>query len=55
MDIHIDKNVQVRMRDGVALATDVYRPADEGRYPALVQRIPYNKEPSGCATRRWTC
>jgi hypothetical protein len=46
VDIHIAKNIQVRMRDGIALATDVYRPADEGRYPALLQRIPYNKEPS---------
>lgn len=46
MEIHIDKNIQVRMRDGVALATDVIRPAAEGSYPTLVQRLPYNKEPS---------
>ena len=45
MEIHIDKNIQVRMRDGVALATDVIRPAAEGSYPTLVQRLPYNKEP----------
>ncbi|HEX3803127.1 MAG TPA: CocE/NonD family hydrolase [Solirubrobacteraceae bacterium] len=45
MEIQIDKNVEVRMRDGVALAADVFRPAGEGRYPALLQRIPYNKEP----------
>jgi uncharacterized protein len=44
VDIHIEKNVQVRMRDGVTLAADVIRPAGEGRHPALVQRLPYNKE-----------
>lgn len=38
----------VRMRDGVALATDVYRPAVDGKpakgtYPVLVTRSPYNK------------
>ncbi|MEN3285027.1 MAG: uncharacterized protein V7607_6167 [Solirubrobacteraceae bacterium] len=49
MQIHIEKNAQVRMRDGVALATDVLRPADGGPHPTLVQRMPYNKEPSWLA------
>ncbi len=40
----IHKFVQVSMRDGVALATDVYRPTEEGRYPTLVNRLPYNKD-----------
>jgi hypothetical protein len=31
------------MRDGVKLATDVYRPADGDRHPVLVQRTPYSK------------
>jgi uncharacterized protein len=44
MDITIEKDVPVRMRDGVELVTDVYRPAGEGQYPTLVQRTPYNKE-----------
>ena len=39
----------VVMRDGVKLATDVYRPARQGtpvdeRFPVLVTRSPYNKE-----------
>jgi len=46
VEIRIDKSIQVRMREGVALATDAHRPADDGRYPPLLQRIPYNKEPS---------
>ena len=44
MDIAIHKFVQVPMRDGVSLAADVYRPTEEGRYPTLVNRLPYNKE-----------
>lgn len=43
-EIHVDKNVMVPMRDGVALATDVYRPAGTGTLPAIVQRTPYDKE-----------
>lgn len=40
----IDKNVQVAMRDGVSLATDVYRPAGDVPCPAVLMRLPYNKE-----------
>jgi putative CocE/NonD family hydrolase len=47
-DSHVKETVQVAMRDGVALATDVYRPARrgipaEGRFPVLLARSPYNK------------
>jgi putative CocE/NonD family hydrolase len=44
MDLLVSKNVQVPMRDGVNLATDVYRPAAQGRYPTIVNRLPYDKE-----------
>jgi uncharacterized protein len=30
------------MRDGVRLATEVYRPSRPGRYPVILQRSPYN-------------
>ncbi len=33
----------VRMRDGVALATDVYLPEGTGKFPVLVCRTPYGK------------
>jgi uncharacterized protein len=38
----------VKMRDGVRLATDIYRPAQngasvEGKFPTLLMRTPYNK------------
>jgi uncharacterized protein len=44
MRIVVDKNLMVPMRDGVPLATDVYRPDGPGPFPTLVQRLPYNKE-----------
>jgi putative CocE/NonD family hydrolase len=37
-------NVPVKMRDGVTLYADVYRPKDDGKYPVLLQRTPYNKD-----------
>jgi putative CocE/NonD family hydrolase len=44
VNILIEKNIMVPMRDGVKLATDVYRPAEEGQYPVIIQRLPYNKD-----------
>jgi putative CocE/NonD family hydrolase len=42
--ILIDKNVMVPMRDGVQLATDVYRLEGAAPAPVLVARTPYNKD-----------
>ena len=47
-DVDLIENVPVPMRDGVRLATDVYRPARGGRplgdpRPVLLHRTPYNK------------
>jgi uncharacterized protein len=36
-------DVSVEMRDGTTLMADVYRPQEEGSYPVLLQRLPYNK------------
>lgn len=44
MEMLIEKDIPVRARDGVPLATDVYRPASGGPVPALVARTPYNKD-----------
>jgi hypothetical protein len=41
--------LMIPMRDGVGLATDVYRPAQDGKFPVLVTRSPYNK--NGESTR----
>jgi uncharacterized protein len=39
-----EHNVPVKMRDGVTLNADIYRPAADGRFPVLLQRTPYNKD-----------
>jgi len=44
LSVRIERNVPVPMRDGVRLFADVYRPADDGAYPVLLLRTPYNKE-----------
>ncbi len=41
--IELHSNVSCPMRDGVRLATDVYRPASGGPYPVLLIRLPYDK------------
>jgi len=43
-DVVIENLVPIRMRDGVTLYADVYRPAKPGRYPVLVSRTPYSTE-----------
>ena len=43
-DVEIATNVRVAMRDGAVLRADVYRPRVDRRLPALLLRIPYNKE-----------
>jgi hypothetical protein len=47
--IAVSKNVMVTMRDGVRLATDIYRPAVNGlpapgKLPVILERTPYNKD-----------
>lgn len=41
----VEKHVEARMRDGVVLRADVYRPATLRRLPALLHRTPYSKNP----------
>ena len=47
-DMQLMSDVMVRMRDGVLLATDIYRPARggvplPGAYPVILERTPYGK------------
>jgi putative CocE/NonD family hydrolase len=47
-DVALTSDVMVSMRDGVRLATDVYRPALngkplQGRFPVILERTPYGK------------
>jgi len=44
--VHVERDVLVTMRDGVRLATDIFRPAGAGPFPALLKRTPYGKKQS---------
>lgn len=44
MRVIIDRDVRAVMRDGVELSANVFRPADDGRFPVLLQRTPYGKD-----------
>jgi len=35
--------VRVKMRDGVSLVADIYRPKTPGKFPVLLTRTPYNR------------
>ena len=42
-EVRIEFDRRVPMRDGVELAADVFRPADDGQYPVILSRTPYVK------------
>ncbi|MGC2465059.1 MAG: CocE/NonD family hydrolase, partial [Candidatus Acidiferrum sp.] len=39
----VERNVPAKMRDGVILRADIYRPKAEGKFPVLLVRTPYDK------------
>lgn len=42
-DPRVERDVPIRMRDGVVLRADVWRPPLDGRFPVLVYRTPYDR------------
>ena len=42
--VNLEKNVDMKTRDGVTLVADVYRPANGQKHPVLLTRTPYNKD-----------
>lgn len=40
-EVTFERGVAVKMRDGVTLHADIYRPKAEGRFPVLLERTPY--------------
>jgi uncharacterized protein len=42
-DVIVEFDVPARMRDGIVLRGDIYRPSTEGRWPVLLARLPYGK------------
>jgi putative CocE/NonD family hydrolase len=43
-EIEIERSIELPMRDGLNLATDIYRPKAEGKFPVILVRTPYKKE-----------
>ena len=41
--VTIEHDVQVKMRDGVVLHADIYRPNAPGKFPIILTRTPYDK------------
>jgi uncharacterized protein len=42
-EVTMERGVSAKMRDGVILRADIYRPKADGQFPVLLQRTPYNK------------
>lgn len=42
--VWLEKQVMTRMRDGILLASDIYRPDAPGKFPVLLVRTPYNRQ-----------
>ena len=41
--VKVERGVSVKMRDGVILRGDIFRPDAEGKFPVLLQRTPYRR------------
>lgn len=48
----VEKLVDVKTSDGIALSTDIYRPDVPGKFPALLLRTPYGKN-GGAEDLEW--
>lgn len=51
-EVVVETDLMIPMRDGVRLATDIYRPARDGRaldqrFPVILERTPYGKSQAG--------
>jgi uncharacterized protein len=42
-EVVVQRNVPAKMRDGVTLFADIYRPKSENKFPVLLVRTPYDK------------
>ena len=43
LEVLVERDVWIPMRDGVELSTDIFRPDGPGPFPALLMRTPYGK------------
>ena len=40
----VENGIRSKMRDGVSLVADIYRPKAEGKFPVLLERTPYDRK-----------
>jgi len=43
-EIVIERNLLIPLKDGASLSADLYRPAGDGKFPALMSFYPYHKD-----------
>ena len=43
-EVKVERNAAAKMRDGVTLRADIYRPKADGKFPVLLVRTPYDKQ-----------
>src|SRR5882672_9024375 len=43
IDMRVERDIMVRARDGIHLATDLYLPLGDGPVPVIIERTPYDK------------
>src|ERR1044071_3361929 len=41
--VKIEQGVSVKMRDGISLEADIYRPSSDEKFPVLLERTPYDR------------
>src|SRR5215470_16774040 len=42
--VKYERNAAIKMRDGITLHADIFRPNADGKFPVLLTRTPYNKD-----------
>jgi uncharacterized protein len=42
-EVTVERGIAAKMRDGVTLRADIYRPKADGKFPVLLVRTPYDK------------
>jgi len=53
MKTKTENGVKIKMRDGVELVADIVRPADDGKYPVILERTPYGREAFSKLAGEW--
>jgi len=53
-NVIVERGVAAKMRDGVTLRADIYRPKSDGKFPVILQRTPLRQEAEACLANQTT-